>query len=212
MDRLVEAIDVIARLCREDGPVSFDGRFYHLRDAQLSPRSPKPGGPTLMVAGKGLRRVLALVARHADVWTSSRLPVDDFRERTQQLDALLEQGGRPRAAVKRGSMDLVVCWRDEAELERRIGIFRRLLPAQFGTLATRQMLDTLRTTLGHLIEGTPEAIIGQIRTYEAAGLDELMIDWFDLDDIQGLQVLAEEVLPHVSTNPATLRPERLRAT
>jgi len=203
IDRLVEAVELIARLCREDAPVSFDGRFYHLRDAQLSPRSPKPDGPTLMVAGKGLRRLLELVARHADVWTSSRLSVDDFGERSQQLDELLRRKRRPREAVKRASMDMVVCWRDEAELERRIAIFRRLMPAQFGTLATREMLDTLWTTLGHLIEGTPQQIIDHIRTYEAAGLDELMIDWFDCDDIQGLQVLAEEILPHFSTKPAT---------
>ncbi len=203
IDRLVEAVEMIARLSREDAPVSFDGRFYHLRDAHLSPRSPKSGGLTLMVAGKGLPRLLALVARHADVWTSSRLPVEVFRERSHQLDGLLKRENRTREAVKRGTMDMVVCWRDEAELERRIGVFRRLLPTQFGALATRDMLEAVRTTLGHLIDGSPAAIVDYIRAYESAGLDELMIDWFDLDDPDGLRVLAEEILPHVSTKLQT---------
>ena len=124
-------------------------------------------------------------------------------------------------------LSLLVCrrrsplWTTSSPRQRTRSLFRscnitshriRRLPAQFGTLATRDMLDTLRTTLGHLIEGTPEGIIDHIRTYEAAGLDELMIDWFDLEDIQGLQVLAEEILPHVSTKPATLLLETVQAT
>jgi len=54
-----------------------------------------------------------------------------------------------------------------------------------------------------LIDGSPAAIVDYIRAYESAGLDELMIDWFDLDDAEGLRVLAEEILPHVSTKLQT---------
>ena len=35
----------------------------------------------------------------------------------------------------------------------------------------------------------------QIRAYDAAGMDELMVDWFDCDDLEGLHVLADEILP-----------------
>jgi alkanesulfonate monooxygenase SsuD/methylene tetrahydromethanopterin reductase-like flavin-dependent oxidoreductase (luciferase family) len=199
MDRLVEGTELIAQLCRQDEPISFDGHFYHVRNGHLAPRSPKAGGPTLMIAGKGLPRVLGLVARFGDVWTSSRLTLEEFAERSHTLNALLVRRGRQPAAVKRASMDLVVCWRDEAELERRIGIFRRVLP-RFVDLPTMELRDRLNSTLGHMIDGTPEAIIDQLRNYAAAGLDELMIDWFDCDDIEGLEVLAREVLPHVSSS------------
>ena len=156
----------------------------------------------ILVGGKGMRRVLPLIARFADVWTSSRLPVDVFRERTQLLDGLLQREGRPPQAVKRTIMDLVVCWRDEAELERRIGFARRLRP-DLATLATTELLEALRTWLGHIIDGPPETIAQEIRAYEAAGVQEIMIDWFQLDDLEGLQVLAEEVLPAVTTSTAT---------
>ena len=195
LDRLAEGAEVIYRLFREDQPVSFDGRFYHLRDAMLAPRSPKPGGPTLMIAGKGFPRVLALVARFGNVWTSSRLNVDEFRERSQALDVQLEQNQRPPESVKRAGMDIVVCWRDEAELERRVGTFRQLFPAQFANLTPMEIRDALRKFVSRIIEGTPADIVDQIHAFEAAGMDELMIDWFDCDDLEGLQVLATEILP-----------------
>ena len=145
-----------------------------------------------------MRRLLPLVAHFVDVWTSSRLPLDVFRERGQLLDELLQREGRPRQAVKRSIMDIVVCWRDEAELERRIGVFRRLRP-DFAALAPTELLEALRTSLGHVVDGVPEAIVEAIRAYEAAGVQEIMIDWFDVDDVEGLQVLADEVLPRLAS-------------
>jgi len=37
----------------------------------------------------------------------------------------------------------------------------------------------------------------QIAAYTAVGVEELMLQWFDLDDIGGLHALAETVLPHL---------------
>ena len=36
---------------------------------------------------------------------------------------------------------------------------------------------------------------------QAAVLDELIIQWFGMEDLAGLQLLAEQVLPHVATQP-----------
>jgi hypothetical protein len=37
--------------------------------------------------------------------------------------------------------------------------------------------------------------IEQIKVFEAAGVQELMLQWFDMDDIDGLRAFAESVLP-----------------
>jgi len=39
--RFEEGLEVITRLLRSDGPVSYEGEFYQLRDAMLMPRSPR---------------------------------------------------------------------------------------------------------------------------------------------------------------------------
>jgi alkanesulfonate monooxygenase SsuD/methylene tetrahydromethanopterin reductase-like flavin-dependent oxidoreductase (luciferase family) len=55
------------------------------------------------------------------------------------------------------------------------------------------MLEGLRTGWG-AIAGTPEVVIEQIRDYEQAGVEELMLEWFPADDIEGAQAFATDVL------------------
>ena len=45
------------------------------------------------------------------------------------------------------------------------------------------------------IVGTPEMAREQIAAYAEAGVQELMLQWLDLDDIAGLRAFAQTVLP-----------------
>ena len=67
--RLEEGLEVMSRLLRSEAPVSFDGRYFRLREAVL-PGPGRPGGPPIMIGGSGPRRTLPLVARFADVWNA----------------------------------------------------------------------------------------------------------------------------------------------
>ena len=49
--------------------------------------------------------------------------------------------------------------------------------------------------------GAPKDLIETIHAYGKAGADEIILEWFILDDLVGLQILAEEVLPHFKTEP-----------
>jgi hypothetical protein len=40
-------------------------------------------------------------------------------------------------------------------------------------------------------------VIGQIQAYARAGVEELMLQWLDQDDREGLRAVAEDILPHV---------------
>ncbi len=67
--RLQEGLEVVTRLLRSEVPVSFDGRFFRLREAVL-PGPRRPGGPPIMIGGSGPQRTLPLVARFAGVWNA----------------------------------------------------------------------------------------------------------------------------------------------
>jgi alkanesulfonate monooxygenase SsuD/methylene tetrahydromethanopterin reductase-like flavin-dependent oxidoreductase (luciferase family) len=43
--------------------------------------------------------------------------------------------------------------------------------------------------------GTPDELVTHIQAYVAAGADEIVVQWGDMDDIEGLELLAREVLP-----------------
>ncbi len=193
MDRLEEGLEVVTRLLRSDEPVSYDGRFFQLRDAVLLPRPQRPGGPPIMVGGRGPKRTLPLVARYANIWNAVRLTPDDFRERSTRLDTLLQEVGRQPGDVKRTFNVPVVCGRDTNDLERRVRGLRRW--GMFAGLSLDELFDALRGWPA--IVGTPEEVVAQMQAYAAVGVEEIMLQWVDMEDIDGLQLLAKQVLPHV---------------
>jgi alkanesulfonate monooxygenase SsuD/methylene tetrahydromethanopterin reductase-like flavin-dependent oxidoreductase (luciferase family) len=192
MDRLAEGLEVITRLIRSDEPVTFDGRFYQLRNAMLLPR-PQRLTPVL-VGGSGPKRTLPLVARYADIWNYPMASIDLFAERSALLDELLLQEGRQPDDVMRTVMLPVLCWRDSAERERRLQALRSM--PYFADTAVDEIVNWMRNSSA--IMGTPEQAIEQIRAYGAAGVEEIMLQWVFPDDTEGLELLAEHVLPYVA--------------
>jgi len=195
MARLEEGLEVITRLPRSDSPVTFDGRFYRLRDAVLLPRPARPGGPPILIGGSGPKRTLPLVARYADIWNAQHLTPDEFRMRSAALDTLLRSARRNPGDVKRTLHLSVFCGRNAAELERQLRSFR-LFP-DFATMPLDALLGLIGSGVSTVV-GPPERIVEQIQAYGEAGVEEVMVQWWTLDDIEGLQLLADQVLPYVA--------------
>ena len=194
MARFEEGLEVITRLLHSDEPVTYEGKFFQLRGATLLPRPARPGGPPIMIGGNGIKRTLPLVARFASIWNGLSLTPEAFRQRSQRLDELLLAQMRQPGEVKRTMMTTLYFGRDMDELDRRLS-WRLGVPE----LADRPLIDVMETlhTTGRAIIGTPDMVIKQIRAYEDAGVQELMLQWFDMDDIEGLHAFAESVLPQV---------------
>ncbi len=194
MARLEEGLEVITRLLREDEPITYEGHFFQLRGATLLPRPQRPGGPRILIGGNGQKRTLPLVARYADIWNGVFLAAAEFKERTVALDGLLHAAGRTHDAVKRTMMTGLFFGRDAAELERRLS-WRHKQP-EFAGKSLEAVAEMLMTS-GRAIAGTPDMVVEQIKTYDQAGVEELMLQWFDTDDSDGLQTFAGSVLPKV---------------
>lgn len=193
MARLTEALAVIDGLMRQEEPVSFTGAFYRLEQARLLPRSPRPGGPRLLIGGAGPKRTLPLTARYADVWNTGGRSPEVFRESSTLLDELIVRAGRQPGAVRRTLMQQVICYRSAAELGARV----RHLTASDPQSSPAAALAAFRERSPHVIAGSPAEVIEQIARYQAVGVEEIMVQRLDLDDLEGLQIIAEEVLPHV---------------
>jgi alkanesulfonate monooxygenase SsuD/methylene tetrahydromethanopterin reductase-like flavin-dependent oxidoreductase (luciferase family) len=194
--RLGEGLDVITRLLRSDAPVSYRGRFYSLQNAVLLPRPQRQGGPPLMVGGAGPKRTLPLVARYADIWNGQHLTPAEFPERSALLDDLIRAAGRRPEDVRRTMTFIAICGRDEAEFERRLSWVRRAVPV-WGAASLDEFITVLKQEFRAFV-GTPDELVKYIQDFEAAGADEIMLQWTGLDDIEGITVLAEQVLPACS--------------
>jgi probable F420-dependent oxidoreductase len=66
VERFEEAVLVLQGLLRTDGPFSFHGSHYQVREHNLLPRPVQKPGPPLIIGGGG-KRVLSIAARHADI-------------------------------------------------------------------------------------------------------------------------------------------------
>jgi len=94
-----------------------------------------------------------------------------------QLNEYLAREGRPPEQVRRSLMTGLVFGRDPEEVRRK---------------RSGRSEDALRAR-GVLV-GTPSEIREQIENLGEAGVERLMIQWLDLDDLEGLEHLARAVL------------------
>jgi hypothetical protein len=85
--------------------------------------------------------------------------------------------------------------RDEATLERKVSGVREHSPEHANT-PLDELLAYLRNER-NLFAGVADALVEQIGAYAAAGAEEIMLQWYDMDDIDGLRAFAEQVLPRV---------------
>lgn len=184
-DRFTEGLEVITRLLHSDEPVDFDGVYYHLNEAILLPRPSRPGGPSILIGGNGPRRTLPLVARYAAEWNGIFLPHDEFTRLNERLDQLIVAWGREPHQVRRSMMVGCMFGRDQAELDARVA---ERTQGRFTAQELRQR--------GRVV-GTPSQIVDQLGRLAEAGLQRVMLQWIDLDDIDGLQAMAQGVLPQL---------------
>jgi alkanesulfonate monooxygenase SsuD/methylene tetrahydromethanopterin reductase-like flavin-dependent oxidoreductase (luciferase family) len=197
LDRMAEGVEVIARLLRADEPVDFEGRFFRLQAAMLPPPR-RLGRPPIMIGGSGPKRTLPLVARFADAWNAQVLGPEQIRQRNALLDQLLLQADRRPEDVRRTLNVPVLCWRTPEELETRQS--RQVPFPPWKHFSVEEHLEKLRAWPA--LVGTPEEIVQQIRTFEAAGISEISMQWLAPNDIEGLEILAAEVLPYVTAAAA----------
>ena len=175
--RFHEGLEVVTRLLKCDQPVSFDGTYYQLREASLLPRPQRPGGPRLLVGGNGEKRTLRLAARYADEWNAVFQTPAGFARLSARLDECLEDEERKPDALRRSLMTGIRFASSRAELEARLH---------------GQSVEELRGR--GLIVGVGAEIQPQLVDLELAGVQRVMLQWLDLDDLAGLQALAKALV------------------
>ena len=195
MDRFEEGVQVVSMLLRSDEPVNFEGRYFRLQEAILLPRPQREGGPPILIGGSGRKRTLPLVARYASQWNAINRGVEDFRDMSSYLDGLIRQEGREPGDVKRSIMTMVIFGRTREDLQARLG----KPPFNNPRIADKSLDEKIAFWRDerHVLIGNGEEIAAQIAPYDEAGVEEIMTQWFHLEDVDGLRQYAEDVLPRL---------------
>lgn len=98
-ERLDEALRVIRALWHESQP-SVSGTHYQLSAAIAEPKPVQRPHPPITIAGAGEKRLLPIVARHADAWSSFGSP-EVFRRKIEILRTYCDAEGRDCNAVEK---------------------------------------------------------------------------------------------------------------
>ncbi|HEU0166101.1 MAG TPA: LLM class flavin-dependent oxidoreductase, partial [Thermomicrobiales bacterium] len=168
-------------LVQSPTPTTVEGEYFQIRDAYLEVRSPKATGTPITIGGNGPKLTLPLVAKYADEWNAVYPNLETYPELTARLNELLAAEGRQPSDVKRTAMSRLMIGRDEAELATRIE------PANLQSLKDR----------GAPV-GTPDEIVQQLGAISELGIEGVMLQLLDMDDISALELFAEKVLPQLA--------------
>lgn len=175
-DRLEEACALIRSLFTATGPVDFEGRYYRLDQAPLSPGCFRKPHVPIMVGGTGERRTLRTLARYGDVfnldgWAGGGMSMEHYRHKIGVLERHCEAVGRDPAEIRRTLLMPVYVTDDAAAAERFIA---GLGPGS--------------------VAGPRSYVIERIGEFADAGVAEIMFGAIPTGNVERLQRFDEEIV------------------
>jgi F420-dependent oxidoreductase-like protein len=181
-ERLNEQLEIITGLWST--PVgetfSFDGAHYKLTDSPALPKPVQEPVPVI-VGGAGKSKTPAMAARFASEFNIPFSSLTDTAAQFGRVREACQSAGRDPGSLVYSAAQILVCGRDESEIARRAAPINR----EVGELRENGLA------------GTPDEVIEKIRAYADAGASRMYLQVLDLTDLDLLELVAAEVMPHV---------------
>ncbi|MFN8535703.1 MAG: LLM class flavin-dependent oxidoreductase [Dehalococcoidia bacterium] len=186
-----EALELIRRMWTEN-PASYQGKYFALKEALTDPPPIQKPYPPILVGARGEQLAFRVVAKHADQWNTAA-GVDDIRRMMPILDERCREIGR-----------------DPATLERTAIVLQTIAASPEGEQAARDKLTSIfrqpfENLAPRVLQGPPEAAVERLQEYVDAGITHFMFSLFAPYDLDGLKVLAEQVIPKLRERATTGR-------
>jgi F420-dependent oxidoreductase-like protein len=182
-DRLEDQLAVLTGLWAtpEGETFSYDGAVHSVTDSPGLPKPVQRPHPPIIIGGKGATRTPALAARYADEFNLPFVGLEETARQNARVRAACEELGRDPTSLVYSNAHTICCGADEAEVERRAASIGR-------------SVEDLRA---NALAGTPTEVVEQLGRYADLGAQRVYLQVLDLHDLDHLDLLASEVLPHV---------------
>ncbi len=183
---LEESVEIIKSLWTQP-ETTFQGNFYNLSGAKLDPKPVQQPRPPILIGGRGEKRLLRAVARHADIanWGFD-MDLKEHASKRRTLEDHCRAVGRDSADIEVSHNCRVVIVETESEVEK-------LADAAGMTGAGYQQ------SLGAAVWGTPEQCAEKLQVYVDAGITYFFLLFPDPIATDRLDLFASEVMPRFST-------------
>ncbi len=181
---LEEAIHIIEGVWGDE-PFSFHGNYFRVEAMRVWPRPIQQPRPPIMIGGGGEKRTLRQVARFADACNFGPATLEEIRRKFAVLRQYCTEFGRPYDEILRTYYTFwLIMAPTQRDLEAKL---KRYFPAEIAPVIPSM-----------IVYGTPRSIIEYYRLRAAAGVQYFVVQVLDPTDHETLELLANEVMPHVS--------------
>ena len=180
LSALDEACRIIKAMLGE-GTATFHGKYYDVTDAMCHPKPIQVPRPPLMIAGKGEKVLLKIVAEHADMWNTQGSPV----HMSHFIEVMRRHGdqlGRNIDEIEK-TVAIPLCYRPHQQREQRDFAMAAMGGRTTPELARNQMLI-----------GGPQECLDTIERYRKVGVTHFTLvstGTFELDEVRRF---ADEVI------------------
>ncbi|MBS1696189.1 MAG: LLM class F420-dependent oxidoreductase [Actinobacteria bacterium] len=184
-DRLTEQLRIITGLWATPVGETFDftGTHYTVADSPALPKPVQSPRPPIVIGGGGAKRTPALAAEFADEFNIPFVPLDTLTTQFGRVAAAVAAAGRAPDSMTYSAAFVVCAGRDDAEVRRRAD--------NIG-----QTVDALREASPTV--GTPDEIVERLAPFVEAGVQRIYLQLLDMSDLEHLELIASEVVPHLS--------------
>lgn len=182
-DRLTEQLEIVTGLWSTPMGSKFShaGAHYRLEDSPALPKPVQERVP-IVIGGTGARRTPVLAARFATEFNVPFVDVATAGAAFDRVAAACADIGRDPGGIIRSAALVTCVGRDDAEVRRRAEAIGR----EAGELRENGLA------------GTPAEVTDRIRRWrEATGISRLYLQILDVDDLDHVELIAEEVLPAI---------------
>lgn len=181
VEQLDEALTII-KLLFTQSRASFQGKYYAVEDAVNNPKPVQKPHPPILIGGAGEKRLLRVVAEHADIWNCPNNAASELERKLDVLKRHCDAIGRDPQTIEVSEQCVVVLGRDEQDLRHKLEFAKRALGAVF---------DIDNTAL----RGTPDQLVDAIQARSRQGVTFFTILFGDLNQPETLELFAQKVAP-----------------
>ncbi|WP_199571355.1 LLM class F420-dependent oxidoreductase [Streptomyces murinus] len=160
---------------------SYDGSYYRLQDSPALPKPAQSRVPVL-IGGHGAKRTPALAAKYATEFNIPFASVEDSERQFGRVRAATEERGRKGDDLVYSNALVACVGKNDAEVERRAAAIGR-------------EVDELKA---NGLAGSPAEVVERLGRYASVGSGRVYLQMLDLDDLDHLELIASEVMPHVA--------------
>jgi len=181
IEQLDEGLEIITRMFRDDR-ATLQGKYYAVEDAVNNPKPVQRPHPPILIGGAGEKRMLRVVARHADIWNCPNNVATELPRKLSILRDHCAAIGRDPNEIEVSEQCVVVLGKDDAEFKEKWAFAKRTLGRVFD----------LETTG---FRGTPNQLIDQLHKRREQGVNFFTMLFGDFHQPSTLELFVEKVLP-----------------